>query len=58
MNKEELISLINKWKDRQLEYEKIAHESDSWQHQVRFNGKAQATRDCWKELIQIINDEI
>lgn len=52
-----LSSLADDWFNKQVEYEKVASNSDSWQHQVRFNAKAQATRDCWKELQRIIEDE-
>lgn len=52
-----LSSLVDDWLDRQIEYEKIASEKEDARHAAKFNGKSQATRDCWKELQRLIKDE-
>ena len=52
-----LSSLADKWRDRKFEYDDTANGSNIWQHEVRFKAKAQATRDCWKELNEILKDE-
>ena len=52
-----LSSLVDDWLDRQIEYEKIASEKEDARHAAKFNGKSQATRDCWKELQRVIKNE-
>lgn len=52
-----LSSLIEQWKERQWKFDDIANTSDQWQDQARFHAKSQATRDCWKELIELMKDE-
>lgn len=51
-----LSSLIDAWFNRQTDFEKIASESVEHHSQIRFNAKAQATRDCWKELKRLIDE--
>lgn len=52
-----LSSLTDDWFNKQVEYERIASEKEDARHAARFNGKSQATRDCWKDLQRIIEDE-
>lgn len=51
MTKEELIFM---WQQRQATYEKFAEKHRGVDQRVyeRYIYKAQATRDCWKELIE------
>lgn len=52
---EELIKL---WQERQREYEDQAHMWEGHEHNYRkFTYKAMATRDCWKELLKLLNEE-
>lgn len=50
----EIGALIEKWQERQERYEELAmmHEGDEHNHR-KFTYKAMATRDCWKELMEI-----
>jgi hypothetical protein len=63
MKKEEKIeiklkSLFWKWQQRQIEYENLANKYIDNEHNFKkFTYKAMATRDCWKELIIILNKE-
>ena len=52
-----LSSLTDDWFNRQVGYQKIASEKEDARHAARFNGKSQATRDCWKELQRLIENE-
>lgn len=48
--------LAKQWQERQLLYEDVANKNRSHEHNNRkFTYKAMATRDCWKELLTIIN---
>jgi hypothetical protein len=49
--------LVKEWQERQMLYEDVAHKNSSHEHNNRkFTYKAMATRDCWKELLKIINN--
>ena len=48
--------LVNEWSNKQIEYQQFANSSVEHHVQIRFNAKAQATRDCWKELKRAIED--
>lgn len=50
--------LIERWKSRQVFYEDLAEKNrDTNNHNYKkFTYQAKATRDCWKELIQKIED--
>jgi hypothetical protein len=50
--------LVSKWQEQQLHYEAFAeryHEDEN--NNRKFTYKAMATRDCWKELLKLIEDE-
>jgi hypothetical protein len=48
--------LVNTWRQRQIHYEDVAAYNIDNQHTNRkFTYKAMATRDCWKELLTLIN---
>lgn len=52
---EELISL---WQQRQKYYEDLAEKHKDNEHTYKkFTYKAMATRDCWKELQKILENE-
>ncbi len=48
--------LIGKWLERQKYFSEVAEKTEKIEHAIRFNAKAQATRDCWKELEQLKNE--
>lgn len=51
-----LKSLFWKWQRRQVEYERLAEKHSANEHNCKkFTYKAVATRDCWKELINLLN---
>lgn len=51
-----LKSLFWKWQRRQVEYERLAEKHSANEHNCKkFTYKAVATRDCWKELITLLN---
>ena len=47
--------LINKWQQRQFTYEKFAekYRSINQHNYKKYTYKAVATRDCWKELLEL-----
>ena len=52
---DKLQSLIVEWRKRQLHYQDVAEENISNERTHRkFNYKALATRDCWKELLTLL----
>ena len=55
--KEELESLVVKWHQRQIEYQDLAekHKDNPHTHS-KCVYKALATRDCWKELLTLIQE--
>lgn len=53
---EKLKSLFWKWQRRQIEYERLAEKYNTNEHNnKKFIYKAVATKDCWKELIALLN---
>ena len=51
-------ALIKKWQDRQQFYENLAEKYRSTPFiSRRYAGKAQATRDCWKELNELLKSQ-
>ena len=55
---DKLKSLVEEWRKRQLHYEEVAEDNITSEHNNRkFTYKAMATRDCWKELLKLIEDE-
>jgi hypothetical protein len=56
--KQELNSLVESWQKRQKEYESLAEKHRDSEHTYKkYTYRAQATRDCWKELLKLIEDE-
>lgn len=54
-NKLEL--LISEWNKRQLQYADLASQNIDCSHTTKkFTYKAMATRDCWKELLTLLNN--
>lgn len=54
---DKLKSLIEEWRKRQEHYIDIADRNLDHEHTYRkFIYKAMATRDCWKELLKLIED--
>jgi hypothetical protein len=50
--KQELNSLVESWQKRQKEYEYLAEKHRDSEHTYKkYTYRAQATRDCWKELL-------
>jgi hypothetical protein len=50
--------LVEEWRKRQEHYVDVAYENVDNAHTNRkFTYKAMATRDCWKELLKLIEDE-
>jgi hypothetical protein len=51
--------LIKIWQERQVVYEKFAQKYRDTNNQacIKYNAKAQATRDCWKELLEALKTE-
>jgi len=51
--------LIKIWQERQVVYEKIAikYRESNNQACIRYTAKAQATRDCLKELLETIKND-
>ena len=50
--------LVEEWRKRQIHYEEVAEDNITSEHNNRkFTYKAMATRDCWKELLKLIEDE-
>ena len=57
MNIDEINSLVIFWQKRQKEYEDLAEKHrDSEHNYKKYTYRAQATRDCWKELLKLIED--
>ena len=55
---DKLKSLVKEWQQKQINYEILAEHYIEDQHNNRkFTYKAMATRDCWKELLKLIEDE-
>jgi hypothetical protein len=56
--KEHIIEMIVVWKKRQLYYESTAekHRDSNPSAYTRYVNKAQATRDCWKELSKLLKN--
>ena len=53
---DKLQSLVDKWQQLQLHYEEVAEDNIASEHNHRkFTYKAMATRDCWKELLTLLN---
>lgn len=51
-------SLVSKWQEKQKHYEDLAEKYRYSEHTYKkFTYKAIATRDCWKELLKLIEDE-
>ena len=54
--RDKLESLVVQWHQRQLHYEEVAEDNIGIEHNNRkFTYKAMATRDCWKELLTLLN---
>lgn len=54
--KDKLESLVVQWHQRQLHYEEVAEDNIGIEHNNRkFTYKAMATRDCWEELLTLLN---
>jgi hypothetical protein len=50
--KQELNSLVESWQKKQKEYEVLAEKHRDCEHTYKkYTYRAQATRDCWKELL-------
>jgi hypothetical protein len=55
--KQKLNSLVESWQKRQKEYESLAEKHRDSEHTYKkYTYRAQATRDCWKELLKLIED--
>jgi len=50
-------TLISEWQQRQVNYENLARTAKDEHTDKKFTYKAVATRDCWKELLKLIEDE-
>ncbi len=49
--------LVNEWQERQINYETSANNFiEDHSNNRKFTYKAMATRDCWKELLKLIED--
>lgn len=54
---DKLKSLVEEWRKRQEHYIDIADRNLDHEHTYRkFTYKAMATRDCWKELLKLIEN--
>lgn len=54
---ERIKKLIEKWEQDQIRYEELAVKHiDNQDNLAKFKYKAIATRDCWKELLNLIKD--
>jgi hypothetical protein len=54
---DKLQSLVVEWHQRQLHYQDVAEDNITHEHTNRkFTYKAMATRDCWKELLTLLNE--
>lgn len=54
MSADELNSLVLFWQKRQREYETLAEKHRDSEHTYKkYTYRAQATRDCWKELLTL-----
>lgn len=50
--------LVEEWQERQINYETSANNFiENHSNNRKFTYKAMATRDCWKELLKLIEDE-
>ena len=57
MSADELNALVLFWQKRQREYEALADKHRDSEHiYKKYTYRAQATRDCWKELLKLIED--
>lgn len=57
MLEDKLEYLVIKWHQLQLHYQDVADENITDEHSNRkFTYKAMATRDCWKELLTLLNE--
>ena len=55
MSADELNALVLFWQKRQREYEALAEKHRDSEHiYKKYTYRAQATRDCWKELLTLI----
>jgi hypothetical protein len=55
-NANEIGKLVESWRQRQLKYEDLAQKHADNEHNFKkFTYKAMATRDCWKELLELVN---
>jgi hypothetical protein len=54
---DKLKSLVKEWQERQWKYEDVAQTAKDEHNDRKFTYKAMATRDCWKELLKLIEDE-
>jgi hypothetical protein len=55
--RDKLELLVEEWKKRQIYYEDIAQDNTAREHTYKkFTYKAMATRDCWKELLILLNE--
>tara|TARA_R110000868_G_scaffold118306_1_gene313859 strand:- start:128 stop:433 length:306 start_codon:yes stop_codon:yes gene_type:complete len=55
---DKLKSLVEQWHKRQEHYIDVAYKHvDNAHNNRKFTYKAMATRDCWKELLKLIEDE-
>jgi hypothetical protein len=49
--------LISEWNKKQLQYTDLASQNIDCSHTTKkFTYKAMATRDCWKELLTLLNN--
>jgi len=54
---DKLKELVEKWQQQQVHYETLAeHYIDDQHNNRKFTYKAMATRDCWKELLKLIEN--
>lgn len=54
-----LENLIKLWQDRQIKYENLAEKYKNNEHNSKkFTYKAMATRDCWKELLNSVKNNL
>lgn len=55
---DKLKSLVEEWRKRQEHYVDVAYKHvDNAHNNRKFTYKAMATRDCWKELLILIENE-
>jgi hypothetical protein len=55
---ERILALVEKWRARQHHYQDIAEKYRENEHNYKkFTYKALATRDCWKELLSLLDEQ-